>query len=30
LADWAAAYADLAESDYAALQEAVRAGRVPA
>lgn len=30
LADWAAAYADLAESDFAALQEAVRNGRVPA
>ncbi|MCP2264993.1 DUF2252 domain-containing protein [Promicromonospora thailandica] len=30
LAEWGGAYADLAESDFAALQDAVRTGRVPA
>lgn len=30
VATWATAYADQAERDYAALEQAVRAGRVPA
>ncbi|WP_053383555.1 DUF2252 domain-containing protein [Leucobacter celer] len=30
MADWSAAYADVAEADFEALAQAVRAGRVPA